>query len=371
MRLQSLVNEACTSQKTMFFDLVAKIANRQGALEMRWIAFTLLVSLAGAAQAQAGLSPKKNSPVKKPQITNSTKTPVSIRRPAPVKAPPAKFSMRMLESGKFDPAYNGLAAADVIKAIEGLSVGNKGDFESTADYNTRKSAALSRSFLGGTTVNDVFAFVAPVDKHSGCSDDVAYGFNADTGDVSLYALPQSSEYSSLNGIGAPDYSIGRRQFKGLDQFDLSSKIVSQKTYKGSNAYGATTLIEATIMNKVGIAAVRIPFINFERETIYCKPTPIVQFKMDSSTAAAELPNLKALFVMRLSEPYVIYNFFHKEPKRDSPTEISIQEKFLAGEILGIVYFSGRTGKIFARLPADFGIKDSRNEATANDRPSSE
>jgi hypothetical protein len=76
--------------------------------------------------------------------------------------------------------------------------------------------------------------------------------------------------------------------------------------------------------------------------------------LDNAQAAAELPELKALIVMKLTDPYVVYNFTHKEPKRDSPTDISSQEKFLTGDVLGIFYYSGRTGEIFARLPEAFG-----------------
>ena len=64
--------------------------------------------------------------------------------------------------------------------------------------------------------------------------------------------------------------------------------------------------------------------------------------------------MKALIIMKLSDPYVVYNFRRKEPKRDSPTDISMQEKFLTGDGLGIVYCSGKTGEIFARILENLG-----------------
>ena len=230
----------------------------------------------------------------------------------------------------------------------------KGEFESTADFNARKSLALSGRFLGDSTLEDSLAFVTSVTKLVGYDSGFKYAFNADTGDVSLFALPSSSEYSSLNGIGAPDYMTNRRERRGLDRFDLSTKIDSRSAYKGSNAYGATVTVEKTSMSRFGIATNRIPFLNFKRESSYSNPQVSAQFKLENSRAARELPALKVMMVLKLEDPYIVYNFSHVEPKRDNPVDISVQEKFLTGNIIGIVFYSGLTGEVFARLPENLG-----------------
>ena len=79
-----------------------------------------------------------------------------------------------------------------------------------------------------------------------------------------------------------------------------------------------------------------------------------QFKLENSRASTELPTMKALVVMKLKNPYVLYHFKHLEPTRDSPLDVYMQKKFLTGDVLGIVYYSGTTGEIFARLPENFG-----------------
>ena len=48
-----------------------------------------------------------------------------------------------------------------------------------------------------------------------------------------------------------------------------------------------------------------------------------------------------------------------EPKRDNPVDISVQEKFLTGNIIGIVFYSGLTGEVFARLPENLGKTETR------------
>lgn len=320
----------------------------------KWCVFLVVVtSLAGTCFAQEKQAAKKEQQLKSKQ-TKVQPAPVAEAKQEPKTPIVIKFSMSMLESNRIDPRYTGFPATEVIAAIEKLTGSKKGEFESTADYNARKAAALTGKFLNDSSVEDIFAFSVPVQKGGTYSNGLRYDFNADTGDVNLYALPKSSKYLSLNGIGAPDYQTNRRESRGLDQFELSSKIESQSTYQGSNAYGATVTVEKTSMSSAGIAANRIPFLTFERDIVYGNPIVASQFKMDNAKAAAELPKLKALIVMKLSDPYVVYNFTHKEPKRDSPTDISKQGKFLTGDVLGIVYYSGRTGEIFTRLPEAFG-----------------
>ncbi len=342
---------------------------------MKWVVLTILTSLAGSTLAQTEPATKKKPPAKqeqkKEEAAKPAPAPVAVTKPVPPKLPAIKFSMSMLESGRVDPAYVGFPAVEVIQAIEKLPGAKKGEFESTADYNARRDAALSAKFLDNASVDDVFAFVVPVSKGGKYRDGFGYEFDPDTSDVKLYALPQSSKYVSLNGIGAPDYQSNRRESRGLDQFKLSSKIESSSTYQGSNAYGATVTVEKSSMSSAGIAANRIPFLSFERDLIYSNPKVAAQFKMENSRAAAELPAMKALVVMKLSAPYVVYNFVHKEPKRDSPTEISMQEKYLTGDVLGIVYYSGKSGEIFARLPENFGKAEPKVETKADDKPASQ
>lgn len=83
--------------------------------------------------------------------------------------------------------------------------------------------------------------------------------------------------------------------------------------------------------------------------------------MDNAKAARELPALKSLIVMKLADPYVVYDFMHSKPTRDKPTEITSQGKYLTGEVLGIVFYSGLTGEVFARLPDGFGKPEPKAE----------
>jgi hypothetical protein len=323
-----------------------------------WILITAITALIGSALAQTESASKNKMPVKQEQKKSE---PAKSVKSVAQSTTPIKFTLGMVESGRIDPRYTGLPAEQVIEAIEKLTGAKKGEFESTADFNARRDAALGAKFLDNSTINDVFAFVVPVNKGAVYNYGIRYEFDADTGELNFYVLPQSSQYLPLNGIGAPDYATNRRVSHGLDQFPLSTKIESKSTYQGSNAYGATVTVEKTSMSAAGIAANKIPYLSFARDIVYRNPSLAVQIKMENSKAAAELPTAKALIVLKLSAPYILYNFSHKEPKRDSPTDFSVQGKYLTGDILGIVFYSGKTGEIFAKLPENFVNEVRKNE----------
>lgn len=332
-----------------------------------WVVFTIVASLAGPTLAQIEPATKKKPLIKLEQKKEVVAKPAPIAelKPEPKKPPVLKFSMGMLESGRIDPRYTGIPVVEVVDAIEKMTGTKKGEFESTADYNARKAAALTGKFLGDSSVEDTFAFVVPVSKGGRYRDGLGYDFNADTSEVRLFALPKQS---SMNGIGAPDYQTNRRESKGLDQFDLDFKLDSKSSYEASNAYGAKVSVDKTSSTRLGIAVNRMPFLNFKREMYYSNPMAEVQFNLENARAAKELPVLKALVVMKLTDPYVLYDFFHSAPTRDKPNDMTSQGKYLTGNVLGIVFYSGITGDIFARIPDVFGRSESKVESKPDDKP---
>lgn len=331
----------------------------------KWFVFLVVVtSLSGACFAQDKPTAKKEQQAKQKQ-SKEQPVPIAPGKQGPKKPPVVKFSMGMLESGRIDPGYMGIPAAAVIDAIEKMTGVKKGEFETTADYNSRRTAAFAGKFLGDSSIEDVLAFVVPASKRNEYSSGLRYEFNADTGDVNLYVLPRSGD---LNGIGAPDYVPNQSKYLGFDQFELSRKTESERTYQASNAYGATVEVKLTSLSIFGIAANELPFLSFKREFQYSNPTIASKFKLDNSRAAQELPALKTLIVMKLADPYILYNFSRGEPTRDRPKDFSIQDKFLTGNVIGIVFYSGLTGEIFTRLPESFGKPGPKVQPAPEDKP---
>ena len=321
----------------------------------KWIVMVLVAPAVGVSLAQTNpLAKKEQTRTANPTRQKQSKEladQANLVKHDSEKVTFLKFSIGMIEGDRIDKRYVGVPIADVIHAIEKLSAQKKGEFESTADFNARKVAAQSAKFLGDSTLDDTFGFVVPVLKIRANSGGLRYDFNADTRELRLYALATSS---FMNGIGAPDYAINRQPNNGLDQFEIDGKVNPTRTYQASNGYGASVTVEETVYMTSGIAATRIPFLTYKRETTYSSPPPSLQVNMENSTAARELPALKALVVMKLADPYIAYNFLHSKPTRDNPTEFTSQGKYLRGNVLSIVFYSGLTGEIFARLPENFG-----------------
>lgn len=317
------------------------------------VVLILPTALTGACFAQDKATVKKEQQARQKAIKEQA-APVALIKQEPVRPPVVKFSMDMLASGRIDSQYIGIPAAEVIDAVEKLTNMKKGEFESSADYNTRREAVLAGKLLDELSIKDTIAFVVPVAKGGKYNNGIRYEFNADTGDVNLYVLPMASNNINLNGFGAPEHAANRRVGEGLDMFQLSRKIESQSTYQGSNAYGATITIEKINQSDYGIAVYRLPFLSFKREIMYSNPTTVAQLKLENSRAALELPALKALIIMKLADPYIAYSLSFVEPKRDRPFDITTQDKFLTGNVMGIVFYSGLTGEIFARIPETFG-----------------
>lgn len=331
----------------------------------KWLALGVASMLSGYCLAEAKPTSNKEQAAPAGQVKREQK-----------KATLTKFSLSLIAKGRLDPRYAGMPAGDIVNAIEKVTNIRKDEFETTANFSARKAAAVSGKFVGDLAIDDLLAFVLPVKSGENYSmSELGYKYNADTGEVSLFVLPRSS---TPNGIGAPSSAnmpprkaaapgapkIAEpvRQFTDLDVFNLDFRIESQKTYRASNAFGANVTVQESSFTRLSIASDRIPFLNFKRETLYSNPISAATFNLDPAKAAKELPVLKAVMIARLADPYILYHFFHTKPTREDPTEMSSTNKLLFGDILGVVFYSGLTGEIFARLPHSLGVPDSKPEA---------
>lgn len=316
----------------------------------RWLLLAVASALANTGLAQpAQVAGQAASPLNAAQQEHRSAIPLI---PSEKRLAAPTFSMQMLASDRIDPDYPGLPLGIAVAAIQKFVADKKGEFESTADYNRRKAAALDEKIVGNSSMNDWFAFTAPVKRNGQTSHAIGYDFNADTGKVQLFVLPYSFE---LNGIGAPDYEANKLRYNGLDQFELSSKLNSKGPYKGPGSYRAKYPIEETYTTRLGIAVNRIPFLDSKRDNFQSSKIPAIQLTMENAVAQKELPALKALLVMKVASPYLVYDFYQSEFTPDRTDMKTIRSIYLAGNMAGIIFYSGITGEILGRLPAGFGL----------------
>lgn len=124
-----------------------------------------------------------------------------------------KFTLAAIQGDRVDLAATRLPIETLIDAVKKAAVvSKKGEFESTADYEARKTAARSTSLLGGSTLNDRFAISIPVSKRA--LDHFAYTFNPDASEGAFFVLPATSTGGSKGVFEEREYG----EQSGIDFF---------------------------------------------------------------------------------------------------------------------------------------------------------
>lgn len=254
-----------------------------------------------------------------------------------------KFTLSSLSSGMIDPKFKGVSPSNLVSSLERLQDIKKGEFETTEDFNKRKADALSIKLIDDYGVDDVFPFVVDVIKYSTCLHGIMYGYNPDTSKATLHLSADPDSYGDRNfisGYDSPKY----------DTFELGREYQKDKTYIGSNAFGVqakVTQVDGVIFK---VASKKIHFVPGKRTLSCFEKEALFKFNIDIATAAKELPTLKALIMLKVKPPYVLYRKFHSEATRSDPTETKVITKSLYGDVVGIVIYSEITGKIVTQFP---------------------
>ncbi len=305
----------------------------------------ITVQLTSAAQTSP---PIKST---KPQVT-----PIATSRAeATFELPPslfAPFTAAMLERGKIDPAYFGHNPSVIFPALEAVSNLRKGEFESSADFEERRTKAMSGAYLPGLKLTDQLAFILDTRRASKYFSGLGYSYDADSAEASLYVIFNDR---TLNEIGSPSYdasgSAGQQARVPLKVQVLKSQKIDERQYQASNAYGATVTVTKSVYKTIALGLERLDFVPWQKEFPE-NPQPVSRVKMEASVAARELPKLKTLILARPLSPYVNYDFTHQEPTRDNPKELIIQTRIIRAIVDEVIFFSGITGEIIYRAKSN-------------------
>lgn len=271
--------------------------------------------------------------------------------------PLVAFSVDMIKEDYIDKNFNGLSFSEVIKSIDRVNLQKKGEFESTIDFNRRKAAEIDGLSISGVKINNgLIAFVVPVKVWTGNGSagggGIGYYYNADEERLVFYV---GAMLANFNGkVSSLQKSESIYNGKDIDLINLGLIHISDRFYSASNAVGGKIQVREMISDRLGIASKRMSFLDYERDSNLFRASPVTHIAMKSVDAEKESSVLKALIVMELGDPYVYYDYFSSKPTWNDPTEFISQGRYLAGDIKGIVFFSGLTGKILARLPNNFG-----------------
>ncbi len=242
----------------------------------------------------------------------------------------------------------------MVGAIERKRKGlSKGDFESTKEFETRKKLAFAGEIFNGARIEDKFAVVFPILSYLDYPNGFSYKYDADTKQVLVSVKP---EYKRINGFGPSHQHSMTSDPDATFQFRLDRRLSRKRDYVGVNGFGAKINVEEIGWSVLGVVSAPQDWYEPDgTETYRSGQIGKVEIDMGPSQAASEIPKLKVLMVVQMTPPFIAYDSEHIAPTRDFPKDITTYSSYLHVRILGMVFYSGITGEIFARLPSDFGV----------------
>ena len=314
------------------------------------ITLAIAVTLACPVYAQTRTKPAMAVPVKEAKAKKASAHPPTKKAPTDQTIVP--FTLDLVAGDHMVPNYRGHSIDRIIAAIEKNleSVGRKGEFESTVDYEKRLATNVARPFLGGSTVADTFAFVLSFDSGGQYKEveelkysyGTRYFYDPDTSRLHLLVRPKHHELDGNGGsVTKPEWFYNPSGTGGYSQSRYGCGFDMQSTRKERGIFTHVTI--------KGISIAPTSLALGHKAIAYdgsCQGI-IIKDLMDRARAQRLLPSLKALIVQRLIRPYVVYDY-------GGIDLYTFSRKYLYGDVLGIVLFSGETGEIIGRFPKDFG-----------------
>jgi hypothetical protein len=282
-------------------------------------------------------------------------------------APPAQRTVSRYLDRPFDISLETLPAGfnghdpEVLYKILATrnTTATKGEFETTAQYQSRVGVEAARPLYGEVATDSALAFVVG-------RVESLYDADHQTLKVTVKFRKAWEGY----GVQTPRMSLA-----------VKNASMGNRDYTGSNAYGAQVRVK-----ELTSADYNIAFINYakfpvtqilsdaERKLMeqeeksrrrllqagvylpastdsYGERAFAVEFQMDAAMAIRAKKNLRMLAVVRLQAPYTITGALYSKPTFDRPTEYFSKFFFLNTELLELWFYDAATGKVFAKEQA--------------------
>lgn len=230
-----------------------------------------------------------------------------------------------LSSTTVDPAYSGHNLGDLWTKINEI-LAPKGKFESTSDYEKRKSSISTAHLLGNLNINS--AFVA---KKTLLPSNVEYD-----ADKQKMTVTVSSNDEVCNVKNKFQYTI-YTDYRGKQEYS---------EYTGENGFGATTQIKKFVSSRVDLAGMNIKS-KFEKG-----PDGIRRFRFEMPATPVEAQslesNLATLIFFKPKTPYLGDVNWSYAPTRQDPIDVSLDRYMIYCDIEAIWLYNKSDGKILVK-----------------------
>jgi hypothetical protein len=240
----------------------------------------------------------------------------------------------------FQNIYSTLLRTPVIK--------DKGEFETTDQYNQRISDLSKIVFSSKETASDELVFVFRPEKDlSILNDDLSSSYDADEETLTISLKPTKvAAYESKPGNKA----VGAKQLDFESFIAKSGSYKDEGEYVASNAFGATRKVEKSSFRRFKLAINNInQFSNFKASTYSSEFKVRLYLPLPKAKEAKE--NLSVLYIAKLVKPFYTIDSYKIKPTIDKPSDLDFTSVVLISDVREIWFFNGLTGEIYTKLSA--------------------
>lgn len=237
---------------------------------------------------------------------------------------------------KLPKSYNGHDPYEFYYALSSRQNAlKKGDYETTAEYNSRIIDLNNKPILAGYRNDTKFAFVVKPDKNI---------YSADTKKLTL-------------GKMGYNVNINNRQSSDIAGVLIKNLAFEKSHYLGTNAYGVSIDVEKVdrqdlvlaLKNPAGSKMKLVPFWidNFKYEIPQVPP----------EKARAVRDNMRLVYIFTLAEPYFNEDASHTKPTYDKPEDSTRIFYNIHATVTEVWVFDYVTGEILLRVKSESVASD--------------
>lgn len=240
------------------------------------------------------------------------------------------------QGDNFEKIYNTLLSTPILK--------EKGEFETTADYEKRINNLAAIKFAPNLTAESQLVFVYRKKSPYSTPKGIFSTYDADKQELEVNISTHEITVYKRNGKSILD--IEKLIFNAIAGNEY--KFEDKGEYKGSNAYGVTKTVSKSQFTYYSLAVKNIS--EFATLNSYL-PFDSIKYQIPATPDKAKSlkENLSVLYVTRLLPPYFDIEGNTITPTFNSPQEIKQMDFVLIVELSEMIVFDGKTGEIFLKV----------------------
>ena len=281
----------------------------------------------------ASLSFGQSKPVVKPKPRTAHPSTPGVSKPA---VPKVNYLAGPLDLGtsNLGQDFQGNDIAVLYEAIKNSpAFKEKSEFETTAQFETRRQSFKNQPILGGLTTASPLAFVLPGDSPIYSPQ---FKYDADSQTLAFTLEGRSTTFYLESGH--PDF----------DTLVIRSTVLDRGTYIASNAFGAKVEVEKTYSRDNGVAFSKDNWLFRGSESGYLRKFTHL-FSMPPEQARALKDGGRVLLVCRLVDPWFRETVHGHEAKIDEPYETTVSDNYLQAIPEQLWIFNQKTGEVLSKL----------------------